>query len=160
MKIHTRDGGSNVFLCTHGYTQQMKGMKTEPLHEKPKEKCEKNRLRKFYEMKIYVTWSTDIWTGAYRNCAFSKYSNLPRNDRCLYIHQAERSPGNSDLPFSCDFGDLETEVHRVQIGWLPLEDVVAPPGLVWLRERGTERRTTRVTGCDKYMIALLQKWKW
>lgn len=46
---------------------------------------------------------------------------------------AECFPGNSNLPFSCDSGDLETEVHRVQIGWLPLEDIVTPPRLVWLQ---------------------------
>lgn len=49
---------------------------------------------------------------------------------------AERFPGNSNLPFSCDFGDLETEVHGVQIGWLPLEDIVTPPGFVRLRMGG------------------------
>lgn len=153
--------GAVMFSFAHMDTHsKWKVLKQSPFMKSQKRNVKKHRLKNFYEMKIYVTWSTDIWTGAYRNCAFSKYSSVPRNDRCLYIHQAERSPGNSDLPFSCDFGDLETEVHRVQIGWLPLEDVVAPPGLVWLRERATERRTIRVTGCNKYMIALLQKWNW
>lgn len=46
---------------------------------------------------------------------------------------------NSNVPFSCDFGDLETEVHGVQIGWLPLEDIVTPPGFVRLRMGGRRK---------------------
>lgn len=40
---------------------------------------------------------------------------------------------SSDLPFSSDFGDLETKVHGVEIGRLPFEDVVTSPGLVSLQ---------------------------
>lgn len=47
----------------------------------------------------------------HRGTVHSNYSSVPQNDRCRYNHQAERFPGNSNLPFSCDFGDLETEVH-------------------------------------------------
>lgn len=52
---------------------------------------------------------------------------------------SEHFPGNSNLPFSSDFGDLETEVHGVQIGWLPLEDIVTPPGFVWLWMGGSRK---------------------
>lgn len=51
----------------------------------------------------------------------------------------ERFPGNSNLPLSCDFCDLETEVYGVQIGWLPLEDIIAPPGFVRLRRGGRRK---------------------
>lgn len=34
MKIHIEMRYSNTFLFTYRYTQQMKGMKTQPLHEK------------------------------------------------------------------------------------------------------------------------------
>lgn len=34
------------------------------------------------------------------------------------------------VPFSSDFGDLETKVHGVEVGGLPFEDVVTPSRLV------------------------------
>lgn len=63
----------------------------------------------------------------------SEYSSVSQNDRCDWIPQAEHFPSNSDVPFSSDFGDLEAKVHGVEVGGFPLEDVVAPPGLVSLR---------------------------
>lgn len=63
-----------------------------------------------------------------------KYFRVSQNDRCYYTHPRERFLGNSDLPFSSHFGDLQAKVHRVEIGGFPLEDVVTPAGLVSLLE--------------------------
>lgn len=60
----------------------------------------------------------------------SEYSSVSQNHRCYWIPQAERFPGNSDVPFSSDFGDLETKVHGVEVGGLPFQDVVTPSRLV------------------------------
>lgn len=72
----------------------------------------------------------------------SKYSSVSQNDRCHYIHQAECYPGNRNLPFSSDFGDLEAKVHRVEIRGLPLEDLITPPGLVSLQENPIPKEIT------------------
>lgn len=75
------------------------------------------------------------------------------------IRQTERFPSNSDLPFSSDFGDLEAKVHRVQIGWLPLEDVITPPGLVSLQGHTIQQKKKKEqcggSACDKNILDLL-----
>lgn len=52
------------------------------------------------------------------------------------MHEAECFPGNSYLPFSSDFGDLQAKVHRVEIRGLPLEDFITPPRFVPLQGKG------------------------
>lgn len=64
--------GSNTFLFINSYTQHVKGMKTQPPHEKAKEKCAK-RDKKNDEVKICVT---QIYTRG-KNRIVKKKKNKP-----------------------------------------------------------------------------------
>lgn len=133
-----------MLFFAHIYTHnKRKTCKHSLLGKKAKEKCKKKGSKKWGGKKLCVRLISTCGqnkTDTYRNCVFFKYPSVPRNDRCFYNQRAERYPGNSSLPFSRDFGDLETEVHGVQIGRLPLEDIVTSPGLVRLRRDKNEER--------------------
>lgn len=88
-----------------------------------------------------------------------KYSSVSQNNRCYQSHQAKRFTGNSDSPFSSHFGDVEAKVHRVEIGRLPLEDFITPPGLVSLQVKANPP-PTKISNKDnkdlyEYILNLL-----